>query len=220
MGAVQSADMDGDGDIDFAEWRKELKARGYSDLEIETVFAKYDQDGDKVLNSEERRKMIMDLEGQKAEIDAEISLRPRSARSKMSFEDDESDDEGEKSAISGVSMDEFQVLVRRVDRMEHSIGSIVSKIDAVIVKLEAMERAKVKRRENMGKVLDTITDEQEGNQEAGKQAMERLVREELERWDSDGVSTPGASSAGGLNQPRPSSGRSVASSASRARSVS
>ena len=40
--------MDGDGDIDFAEWRKELKARGYSDLEIETVFAKYDQDGDKV----------------------------------------------------------------------------------------------------------------------------------------------------------------------------
>ena len=42
--------------------------------------------------------------------------------------------------------------------MEHSIGSIVSKIDAVIVKLEAMERAKVKRRENMGKVLDTITD--------------------------------------------------------------
>ena len=36
--------------------------------------------------------------------------------------------------------------------------------------------------------------------------MERLVREELERWDSDGVSTPGASSAGGLNQPRPSSG--------------
>ena len=45
---LQSADMDGDGDIDFAEWRKELKARGYSDLEIETVFAKYDQDGDKV----------------------------------------------------------------------------------------------------------------------------------------------------------------------------
>ena len=49
-------------------------------------------------------------------------------------------------------------LTRRVDRMEHSIGSIVSKIDAVIVKLEAMERAKVKRRENMGKLLDNITD--------------------------------------------------------------
>ena len=49
-------------------------------------------------------------------------------------------------------------LSRRVDRMEHSIGSIVSKIDAVLVKLEAMERAKLKRRETMGKLLDSITE--------------------------------------------------------------
>lgn len=49
-------------------------------------------------------------------------------------------------------------LTRRVDRMEHSIGSIVSKIDAVIVKLEAMERAKLKRRETMGRLLDNITE--------------------------------------------------------------
>lgn len=47
-------------------------------------------------------------------------------------------------------------LVRRVDRMEHSIGSIVSKIDAVIVKLEAMERAKVKRRDVLGRLLDGV----------------------------------------------------------------
>ena len=42
--------------------------------------------------------------------------------------------------------------------MEHSVGSIVSKIDAVIVKLEAMERAKVKRRETMAKLLENIKD--------------------------------------------------------------
>lgn len=42
--------------------------------------------------------------------------------------------------------------------MEHSIGSIVSKIDAVLVKLEAMEKAKLKRRENMGKLLDSINE--------------------------------------------------------------
>ncbi len=42
--------------------------------------------------------------------------------------------------------------------MEHSIGSIVSKIDAVLVKLEAMERAKSKRRETMSKILDSITE--------------------------------------------------------------
>lgn len=45
-----------------------------------------------------------------------------------------------------------------MDRMEHSIGSIVSKIDAVLVKLEAMEKAKLKRRETMAKLLDSITE--------------------------------------------------------------
>ena len=54
--------------------------------------------------------------------------------------------------------EEFTLLQRRVDRMEHSIGSIVSKIDAVLVKLEAMERAKAKRRETMGKLLDSISE--------------------------------------------------------------
>lgn len=52
----------------------------------------------------------------------------------------------------------FNRLSRRVDRMEHSIGSIVSKIDAVLVKLEAMEKAKLKRRETMAKLLDSITE--------------------------------------------------------------
>ena len=88
--------------------------------------------------------------------------------SRVSFNDDsgeDSDDEesGTKSsrsgrASNGVSYEEFTVLSRRVDRMEHSIGSIVSKIDAVLVKLEAMEKAKLKRRETMGKILDSITE--------------------------------------------------------------
>lgn len=76
-------------------------------------------------------------------------------------------------------------LTRRVDRMEHSIGSIVSKIDAVLVKMEAMEKAKANRRDTMSKILDTIS-ENEGLDEKGKrQQMEKLVREELQHWDSD-----------------------------------
>lgn len=39
--------------------------RGHADAEIEAVFAKYDLDGDRVLNEEEQRKMHEDLEGQK-----------------------------------------------------------------------------------------------------------------------------------------------------------
>lgn len=40
--------------------------------------------------------------------------------------------------------------------MEGSIGSIVSKIDMVLIKLEGMERAKLKRREAMTQLLDNI----------------------------------------------------------------
>jgi hypothetical protein len=42
--------------------------------------------------------------------------------------------------------------------MEHSIGSIVSKIDAVLVKLEAMEQTKAHRRETVGRLLDSIAE--------------------------------------------------------------
>ena len=92
----------------------------------------------------------------------------RRSSSRVSFnedsgEDSDDEDSGTKSSrtgrtSSGVSYEEFTVLSRRVDRMEHSIGSIVSKIDAVLVKLEAMEKAKLKRRETMGKILDSITE--------------------------------------------------------------
>jgi len=67
------------------------------------------------------------------------------------------DDDGEGGDGVGATSEEFILLQRRVDRMENSIGSIVTKIDAVLVKLEAMERAKTKRRETMGKLLDSIT---------------------------------------------------------------
>lgn len=89
--------------------------------------------------------------------------------SRTSFNDADSVDDGEEgdngikalhsSRMSRVvSFEEFNVLSRRVDRMEHSIGSIVSKIDAVLAKLEAMEKAKIKRRETMGMILDSITE--------------------------------------------------------------
>lgn len=40
-------------------------SRGYAEAEIEAVFAKYDIDGDRVLDKTEQRKMQADLEGQK-----------------------------------------------------------------------------------------------------------------------------------------------------------
>jgi len=99
--------------------------------------------------------------------------------------------------VNGVASEEFTLLQRRVDRMEHSIGSIVSKIDAVLVKLEAMERAKAKRRETMGKLLDSISESSDSTDEMKRQQMEKLVRDELEKWDSESTLGRGPSPPGG-----------------------
>ncbi|KAL4239712.1 TRP-like ion channel Pkd2 [Mactra antiquata] len=211
--ALHSADINNDKQVDFDEWRQDLKTRGYADGEIEALFAKYDVDGDRILDEEEQRRMQSDLNDQRNALSKEYdelekSQRPESARrstSRVSFNDDSADDSDDdnshsKSSRSGpsqsVSYEEFTVLSRRVDRMEHSIGSIVSKIDAVLVKLEAMEKAKLKRRETMGKILDSITESDGTSDEVKREQMERLVREELERWDSESIITPQPSGRG------------------------
>ncbi|XP_030835833.1 polycystic kidney disease protein 2 isoform X3 [Strongylocentrotus purpuratus] len=251
--ALAHADANADQHLDFDEWRQELKCRGHADADIEAVFAKYDVDGDRVLDAEEQMKMAHDLEGQKSDLnnqlaeleDAKGKHRPTTARSRVSINDEDDDDDDEEGGGrrrgggggGGVAYEEFVVLSRRVDRMEHSIGSIVSKIDAVLVKLEAMERAKLKRRETMGKLLDSITEEreikmaykegtgglprstssasqysemdEEDEDEQGnvdkREKMEKLVREELERWDSEASLSQASRRAGSSASNRPGS---------------
>lgn len=189
------------GKLSFDELREDLRGKGHSDAEIEAIFAKYDLDGDQELTEHEHQQMRDDLEKEREDLDLEHSSlpRPESGRSFSRSQDDSEEDDDEDSGHSsrrrgsssgGVSYEEFQVLVRRVDRMEHSIGSIVSKIDAVIVKLEVMERAKMKRRDVLGRILDSwnpvTEDERTGRDpEMHREQMDRLVREELQRWESD-----------------------------------
>lgn len=195
--ALESSDMNDDATIDYDEWRQALKMKGYADQEIEAVFSKYDVDGDRVLDKNEQNQMSADLEGQQAALDKEYEDLDQ----KIQNDDSDSDDDDSmmkssrgKKVTNGVSYEEHSVLIRRVDRMELSIGSIVSKIDAVLVKLEAMERAKAKRRETMGKILDSITQSDGENDEEKRKQMEKLVREELERWDTEPGTTSGKSS--------------------------
>lgn len=209
------------GKLNFDELRQDLKGKGHTDAEIQAIFAKYDHDGDQELTEHEHQQMRDDLEKEREDLDLERNslTRPSSGRSFPRTQDDSEEDDDEDSGHSsrrrgsssgGVSYEEFQVLVRRVDRMEHSIGSIVSKIDAVIVKLEAMERAKLKRRDVLGRLLDGVMeDERLGRDtDAHREQTDRLVREELERWESDDmvsqVSHPQTATPSGP-RPRPSS---------------
>nr|2MHH_A Chain A, Polycystic kidney disease protein 2 [Strongylocentrotus purpuratus] len=71
--ALAHADANADQHLDFDEWRQELKCRGHADADIEAVFAKYDVDGDRVLDAEEQMKMAHDLEGQKSDLNNQLA---------------------------------------------------------------------------------------------------------------------------------------------------
>nr|XP_040042074.1 polycystin-2 [Gasterosteus aculeatus aculeatus] len=209
------------GKLNFNELRQDLKGKGHTDAEIQAIFAKYDHDGDQELTENDHQQMRDDLEKEREDLDLERNslTRPSSGRSFTRTQDDSEEDDDEDSGHSsrrrgsssgGVSYEEFQVLVRRVDRMEHSIGSIVSKIDAVIVKLETMERAVLKRRDVLGRLLDGVMEDERLGRDADahSELLERLVREELERCESDDtvsqVSHPQPATPVGP-RPRPSS---------------
>ncbi|XP_038134543.1 polycystin-2 isoform X1 [Cyprinodon tularosa] len=204
--------------MNFDELRQDLKGKGHTDAEIQAIFAKYDQDGDPELTEHEHQQMRDDLEKEREDLEMERNslTRPSSGRSFPRTQDDSEEDDDEDSGHSsrrrgsssgGVSYEEFQVLVRRVDRMEHSIGSIVSKIDAVIVKLEGMERAKLKRRDVLGRLLDgVIEDERLGRDtDVHRDQMERLVRDELELWESDDLGSQVSHTPAGPRARPPSS---------------
>ncbi|XP_047124917.1 polycystin-2 isoform X1 [Hydra vulgaris] len=170
--ALQTADVNHDNMLDFEEWRAQLKLRGHADLEIEAVFTQYDLDGDRVLNEIEQQKMHDDLDIKMEELEDEIEEVRKSKgnlkkiQSKINMksgdddDDDEDDDENDSEPTGLVKYEEFSILARRVDRVEQSIGSMVLKIDSVLLKLEAMDKAKIKGRETMTKLLDSIAEQE------------------------------------------------------------
>jgi polycystin 2 len=186
---------------DYEQWRSERLREGYTEAQIGSVLARYDVDGNRSVGRAELRKMHADLGRQKF-VEKEDS-------DSLDLSDDDDDSIMTKSEVHGgggggggrvrrtcggngrgssggrgVTHEEFSMLQRRVDRMEHSIGSIVSKIDAVLVKLEAIEQTKARRRETVGRLLDSIAESEGVTDESKRQHMEQLVRDELERWDS------------------------------------
>ena len=71
--ALSLADVNSDKRLEFEEWRNEMKSRGYAEEEIENMFAKYDKDGDRVLDEDEQRALTNDINQQKDAIVREMN---------------------------------------------------------------------------------------------------------------------------------------------------
>ncbi|GIZ02724.1 polycystin-2 [Caerostris extrusa] len=132
-------------------------------MEIEMLFAKYDINNDRELDADETKMMLADLDNQRLEIERQVH-KP---------EPNDSNAVSSVAMASLVSQQDFNGLSERVDKMENSIGNIVSKIDAVLNKMAAMDRAKTKRRENMNKILNTISESGDLDEKAKRHHMEK-----------------------------------------------
>ncbi|CAF0954574.1 unnamed protein product [Adineta steineri] len=183
--ALKNADINKDGVIEFEEWRRDLKARGYTDTEIENVFTRYDVDGDGVLRIGEQDTFKNDLSAQENDLNKNIK----------GFKDGTQDRKLSRKSVQDntnhITFDEFSILRQRMDRMEYSVGNIVSRIDDVLQKLESMEKVKAKRREALTRILNTMTNENHLNEEHKQERIEKMIREELLENNFD-RQTPGA----------------------------
>ncbi|UJR28851.1 hypothetical protein I4U23_010075 [Adineta vaga] len=149
--ALALADLNRDKRLEFDEWRTEMKSRGYAEEEIETIFSKYDLNGDRVLDENEQRALSNDLLRQNDAILREMDELNLSKKNNMPV--DNVDEEGNDRSASAtsqrlqaheVSVEEYNELAKRLDTMESSVGFVLTKIDNVASKLDAYEKPKSK----------------------------------------------------------------------------
>ncbi|XP_039591123.1 polycystic kidney disease 2-like 1 protein [Polypterus senegalus] len=154
---VQKTLKSGSKELGFEDFRDSLHKMGHADHEISAAFTRFDHDGNQILDEEEQKRMIRDLEEKRVALNAEIENLGRNY-SKNTFDepvecvDVKNSNKPDRSAE--ISPEEFQMLLRRVVHLENSVGNIVSKMDAQAIKAELEDKNKVKRKDMMSKMMD------------------------------------------------------------------
>jgi len=160
--AIGNADKNADTKIDFEEWKAELTARGHSAEEIEDLFNKYDLQGDGFLDLEEQLNMKNDLDDQEREIMKELleatkaksdAVKMNGSRLSIRSGTSEEDEEETEQFVTGEEIDD---LADRIEKAEDDVEDIINKIDAALLKLEAMDKIVLPGRESMGRILENM----------------------------------------------------------------
>uniref|UniRef100_A0A8C5PXA5 Polycystin 2 like 1, transient receptor potential cation channel n=1 Tax=Leptobrachium leishanense TaxID=445787 RepID=A0A8C5PXA5_9ANUR len=185
---VQKALQNGQKELEFEEFKNSLKEMGHDDHEITAAFSKFDQDGNRVLDEDEQKRMRNILEERRAALNAEIESLGRSYRNK---DLDEVVNLAElKNNLSAkatwVSQEEFTIFLKRLQQLELSIGGIMRKIESVEMKLETMETNKMKQTNLVDNLQNNIVKEKQISQEEMlHRNLGQFVKEEKEGWDSE-----------------------------------
>ncbi|XP_062575644.1 polycystin-2-like protein 1 [Saccostrea cucullata] len=187
---LKYADANDDGKIDFEEWRQDLLKRGYAECEIEALFCKYDADGSRYLDKEEQERLRQDLDAQKKQINKEYNDLEDKNGTQVSENDDSDKEEDsgstqKRGGFSGVLYEEYTHLCKRVERMEFTIGGVIGRIDSVLSRLVNIEKAKLKRRDAISKILNYMNESQNNEDGLNKEKMQTMIKRELSKLDSD-----------------------------------
>ncbi|KAM3834677.1 polycystin-2-like protein 1 [Vipera latastei] len=146
---VQKALQKGTKELEYEDFKNSLRELGHAEHEITAAFSKFDQDGNQILDEEEQKRMRNDLEEKKVALNEEIehlgkSFRDNTLDNTLGFAETKNN---QVNKTSQISEEEFQILLRRVLKLENSVGGIISKTEALVIKLEDIERSKMKKKD-------------------------------------------------------------------------
>uniref|UniRef100_A0A5F8GGN5 Polycystin 2 like 1, transient receptor potential cation channel n=1 Tax=Monodelphis domestica TaxID=13616 RepID=A0A5F8GGN5_MONDO len=123
---------------DFTNTLRELGHAKHEITEVTAAFARFDRDGNRVLDEEEQERMRQDLEEERVALSAEIQTLGRSLRG--SRKDEARSPEARGSVwVSGEEFHKY-VLKNRVLKIENVLGNIISQVDPAGSKVKALER--------------------------------------------------------------------------------
>ncbi|XP_075072553.1 polycystin-2-like protein 1 isoform X3 [Mixophyes fleayi] len=185
---VQKALQNGSKEMAFEEFKNNLKEMGHDDHEITAAFSRFDQDGNRILDEEEQRKMRNILEERRLALNAEIENLGRSYGNKDLDEVVNLSDmkNNLSTKANWVSQEEFTIFLRRLQQLEMSISGIMMKVETVEMKLDTMETNKMKQTNLVDNLPNNIVTEKQFNQEEIRQRnLGQLVKEEKENWESE-----------------------------------
>ncbi|KAK4468192.1 hypothetical protein MN116_008352 [Schistosoma mekongi] len=154
--AMELADFNRDGKLEYSELWKHLKTKGFTDEEIKMVFEHFDENKDNTLSHMEQLRMKASLEEQKMALVTELAKEEQLTLDKEQSETSQSKIPPTSQIKLEIKQTEFIQLCKRVNRIENGMGQVIGHIEDVLKCLAALEKVKVIRRETMTQFLQTI----------------------------------------------------------------
>ncbi|XP_041921583.1 polycystic kidney disease 2-like 1 protein isoform X1 [Alosa sapidissima] len=123
---VQKALRSGSEELEFKDFRETLKEMGHADNEISAAFARFDKDGNNILDKDEQERMKRELEEKRDALSEELNNLGENLST------NNSPHKNAEHRSSAVSQEDFQMLVRQVVQLECTVMTIMSRMDAVM----------------------------------------------------------------------------------------